>query len=95
MPTHPDDQIDALDDLAKIDIYAGDGHYHTTSTHELLIKGKRRAVGHFYTLNLRTHALTHLTSADHQGGRKKAEHSMHALKRMSSGQLRQDATKGK
>ena len=68
MPTHVDSRIDELDDLTKVDIYAGDGHYHQTSTHELPIKGKRRAVGHFYTLNLRTHALTHLTAADHQGG---------------------------
>jgi hypothetical protein len=95
MPSHSDSRMDELDDLAKIDIHAGDGHYHATSTHELPIKGKRRAVGHFYTLNLRTHALTHLTSADHEGGRKKSEHDMHALKRMSSAQLRQGAAKGK
>ena len=62
MPTHVDSKIDDLEDLAKVDVYAGDGHYHQTSTHELPIKGKRRAVGHFYTLNLRTHALTHLTT---------------------------------
>jgi hypothetical protein len=94
MPTHPDAPIEAMEDLSKVDVYAGDGHYHATSTHEIPIKGKRRAVGHFYTLNLRTHALTHLTGADHEGGRKKAEHDMHALKRMSSAQLRQGAPKG-
>ena len=82
-------------DLAKVDVYAGDGHYHQTSTHELPIRGKRRAVGHFYTLNLRTHALTHLTAADHRGGSKKAEHDMHALKRMSADQLRQGSKKGR
>ena len=95
MPTHVDSRIDELDDLTKVDIYAGDGHYHQTSTHELPIKGKRRAVGHFYTLNLRTHALTHLTAADHQGGSKKGEHDMHALKRMSTDQLRQSSKKGR
>jgi len=94
MPTHSDSQIDELEDLAKMNIYAGDGHYHKTSTHEQPIKGKRRAVGHFYTLNLRTYALTHLTSADHEAGRKKAEHDMHALKRMSAAQLRQGSEKG-
>jgi hypothetical protein len=63
--------------------------------HDPAIKGKRRAVGHFYTLNLRTHGLTHLTTADLQGGRKKAEHDMHALKRMSTDQLCQGAKKGR
>ena len=95
MPTHVDSQIDALEDLAKVDVYAGDGHYHQTSTHELPIKGKRRAVGHFYTLNLRTHALTHLTAADHRDGSKKGEHDMPALKRMSTDQLRQGSKKGR
>jgi hypothetical protein len=46
-------------------------------------------------LNLRTHALTHLTAADHQGGSKKGEHDMHALKRMSTDQLRQGSKKGR
>ena len=86
MPSHEDSQIEDLEDLSKVDVYAGDGHYHKTSTHERLIKGKRRAVGHFYTQNLRTYALTHLPSADHEGGRKKAEHDMHALKRMTTEQ---------
>lgn len=95
MPTHRDCQIDELEDLAGVDIYAGDGHYHKTSTHELPIKGKKRAVGHFYTLNMRTHALTHLTGADHGAGRKKGEHDMHALKRMATEQLRQGAAKGR
>jgi len=95
MPTHADSEIDALEDLAKIDVYAGDGHFHKTSTHELPIKGKRRAVGHFYTLNLRTHALTHLSAADHQDGSKKGEHDMHALKRTSMEQLPQGSEKGR
>jgi hypothetical protein len=54
MPSHPEAQIDELEELADFDIYVGDGHYHATSTYEVLIQGKRRAVGHFYTLNLRT-----------------------------------------
>jgi len=95
MPSHPDSLIDTLEELGGIDIYAGDGHYHAAGVHDAPIKGKRRAVGHFYTLNYRTHALTHLTAADLQGGRKKSEHDMHALKRMSSGQLRQGAAKGR
>jgi hypothetical protein len=95
MPSHPDGLMDELKELAGFDVYAGDGHYHATSTHELSIQGKRRAVGHFYTLNLRTHALTHLAAADHRDGRKKAEHEMHVLKRMSAKELRQGAQKGR
>jgi hypothetical protein len=95
MPTHIDCRIDELEDLAGVEVYSGDGHYHKTSTHEAPIKGKKRAVGHFYTLNMRTHALTHLTGADHEGGRKKSEHDMHALKRMSTDELRQGAPKGR
>ena len=33
-----DSQIEDLEDLSKVDVYAGDGHYHKTSTHERLIK---------------------------------------------------------
>jgi hypothetical protein len=95
MPSHPEALIDELEELTNFDIFAGDGHYHATSTHEVLIQGKRRAVGHFYTLNLRTHALTHLAAADHEGGLKKAEHDMHVLKRMSAKELRQGASKGR
>ena len=95
MPAHADSRMDKLEDLAKVDVFAGDGHYHKTSVHELPIEGKRRAVGHFYTLNLRTHALTHLTAADHQDGLKKSEHDMHALKRTSTDQLRQGSKKGR
>ena len=95
MPAHVDSHMDELEDLARVDVYAGDGHYHQTSVHELPIKGKRRAVGHFYTLNLRTHALTHLTAADHRGGLKKSEHDMHAFKRISADQLRQGSKKGR
>jgi len=95
MPPHPHSGIDALEELKRIDIYAGDGHYHAAGSHDPEIKGKRRAVGHFYTLNYRSGALTHLTAADLQGGRKKSEHDMHALKRMSTEQLRQGATRGR
>ena len=45
MPSHEDSQIQDLEDLAKVDVYAGDGHYHKPRTHDRLIKGKRRVVG--------------------------------------------------
>lgn len=95
MPAHPHSQIDSLEDLSGIDVYAGDGHYHEASTHEKPIKGKRRAVGHFYTLNYRIRAMTHLTAADLQDGRKKKEHDLSALKRFDAAQLRQGAGIGR
>lgn len=94
MPSHPDGAFDSLDDLSKVEVYAGDGHYHGASAHEEKIDGKKRAVGHFYTLNLRTHGLTHLAASEQEGGRKKHEHDMHALKRTSTTALRQGAGKG-
>lgn len=95
MPSHSDSLLDGLEDLGEVDVYAGDGHYHGASVHDRPIKGKRRGICHFYTLNLRTHGLSYLAAADLQGGRKKKEHDMHALKRMSTQQLRQGAAKGR
>jgi hypothetical protein len=51
------------------------------------------ATGHLYTLDLRSHAMSHLTVAD-QIERKK-EHEMRALKRQTAAALRQGAPKGR
>ena len=51
------------------------------------------ATGHIYTLNLRTHGMSHLAVAD-QINRKK-EHEMRALKRQTADLLRQGAAKGR
>ena len=51
------------------------------------------ATGHLYTLDLRSHAMTHLTVSD-QVERKK-EHDMRALKRQTIEVLRQGAGKGR
>ena len=51
------------------------------------------ATGHLYTLDLRSHAMNHLTVAD-QIERKK-EHEMRALKRQTADTLRQGAAKGR
>lgn len=51
------------------------------------------ATGHLYTLDLRTHAASHLSVAD-QIERKK-EHEMRALKRQTADTLRQAAAKGR
>ncbi len=94
MQPHLYSKVGDFCELDRFDIYAGDGHYIGASTHEVPIEGKRRAVGHFYTLNLRSHGLTYLTGADLQGGKKKSEHDMHALKRQSGKALRQGAQPG-
>lgn len=94
MPTHPHSSIDDFKELGKIDIYAGDGHYHKAAAHDKPVCGKLRAVGHFFSLNMRTMAMTLLAAADLQGGKKKSEHDMHALKRLGQS-LRQGAKKGR
>ena len=53
----------------------------------------KHATGHLYTLDLRSHAMSHLTVAD-QIERKK-EHEMRALKRQTVETLRQGAPKGR
>ena len=88
------DPLAGFESLQKYDVYAGDGHYRAAATHDKKIGQKKYAVGHFYTLNVRTNMLTHLDSMVDQPGRKK-EHDMHLLKRMSIKQLRQGAPKGR
>ena len=72
------------------DLYAGDGHWHGAAAHDAPINGAKRAVGHFYALELRHHTLRHLDLA-----RGKKEHAMHLLKRQSIDALRQGAAKGR
>ena len=95
MPEHAQSGFAAYEDFAKFDLYAGDGHYISASTHEKPIQGKKRPCGHFYALNLRTHGTTHLSGSDLEGGMKKSEHDMHALKRLGGQALRQGAPKGR
>ena len=80
--------------LAGFDVHAGDGHFHAAAAHDSrdAEDGTKYAVGHFFSLNLRTHALGHLSIAD-QIERKK-EHDMRALKRLSVETLRQGAARG-
>ena len=82
-------------ELDGFEIQAGDGHFHAAAAHDTAAAddGIKYATGHFFTLNLRTHALAHLTAAD-QVERKK-EHDMHALKRLPMDALRQGAAKGR
>ena len=95
MPAHKHCGMNGFAELDKFDVYAGDGHYISTSTHEKPVQGKKRAPGNFYTLNMRTHAMTFLTGSELQNGMKKSEHDMHALKRIGGKALRQGAKTGR
>ena len=80
--------------LDEYDIYAGDGHYHAAAVHDVKKSGKKYSTQHFYSVDLRTHALRHLTLADTSGIRKR-EHDTRALKRLDIETLRQSAPKGR
>lgn len=80
--------------LDGFDVYAGDGHFHAHAVHDKADeKGRKHAVGHLFTRDLRTGLLQHLCVAD-QVERKK-EHDMRALKRLTITTLRQGAKKGR
>ena len=84
-----EDPLAQYDELRKFHIYAGDGHWHGASPHEARKDGKKWSAGHFYLLNLRSHALTHMKSADQVD--RKHEHDMRALKRAGWKELRKHA----
>jgi hypothetical protein len=88
---NPLDKIIALDGY---DIYAGDGHYHAAAAHDKRKDGKKHPVQHFYSVDLRTNSLSHLTLADTSGKRKR-EHDTRALKRLDIETLRRSAPKGR
>ena len=95
LPVLESDGWKCVPELAGFDLYAGDGHFHAAAAHDPrdAEDGVKYAVGHFYTLDLRSHALAHLSVAD-QIERKK-EHDMRVLKRLSVETLRQGAAKGR
>ena len=88
------DPLSKYEDLSKFDIHAGDGHFHIHATHDERIEDSKRAVEHFYSLNLRTYGLWHLTMAQ-IGGDTKREHYISAVKRQEIEALRQGAKKGR
>ncbi len=90
---HHSDPFKTYSTLDGYDIYAGDGHYHDAAAHDRRKQGKKYPVQHFYSINLRSKSLSHLTLADTSGQRKR-EHDIHALKRLTTDTLRQDAKKG-
>jgi hypothetical protein len=92
----PDDPFAEHTELDGFGLYAADGHYQAASAHEEHIDGKRRAVGHFFALNMRSSSLRHLDIArpDRAKG-KKAEHDLVALKRLEAKALRMDEPTGR
>ena len=56
------DRLAAIPELARYECFATDGHWHKAATHDARHEGRKQAVGHFYSLNLRTHTLRHLAA---------------------------------
>jgi len=83
------DRLAGIPELATYQCFAADGHWHKAAAHDPRHDGVKMAVGHFFSLNLRTHALRHLAAG--QGWH---EHDMSALKRVKPKGLRQQVPKG-
>jgi len=84
------DRLAAIPELASYECFAADGHWHHAAAHDPRHHGAKLAVGHFYSLNLRTQTLRHLAA-----GEGWHEHDMNALKRIKPKGLRQDVPKGR
>jgi len=84
------DRLAAIPELAHYECFAQDGHWHKAAAHDPRHEGTKMAVGHFYSLNLRTHTLRHLAA-----GEGLHEHDMSALKRVKPRGLRQGVPQGK
>lgn len=83
------DRLARIPELERYACFAADGHWHQAAAHDPRHKGNKTAVGHFYSLNLRSHTLRHLTV-----GEGLHEHDMSALKRVKPRGLRQGVPKG-
>ncbi|MEZ5329941.1 MAG: hypothetical protein R3F19_33260 [Verrucomicrobiales bacterium] len=52
-----ENRLQVFSSLDGFDIYAGDGHFHAAAAHDARAEDdKKYAVGHLFTLNLRSHA---------------------------------------
>jgi hypothetical protein len=84
------DRLERIPELDNYECFALDGHWHKAAAHDPRHEGVKMAVGHFYSLNLRTHSLRHLAA-----GQGLHEHDMSALKRVKPKGLRQGVPQGK
>jgi len=96
--------------LDEFEIFAGDGHFHAASSHdERDKKGRKTAVGHLYTYNLRNFTCNHLALSNRKEALNPKElkaskrtklkktdraHEMRVLKSLDIETLRQGAGKG-
>ena len=87
--TRLDDRLADIPELTGYECFAADGHWHKAAAHDPRHKDTKMAVGHFYSLNLHTHALRHLAA-----GEGLHEHDMSALKRIKPKGLRQEVPQG-
>ena len=51
------DRLAAIAELAAYEVFAMDGHWHKAASHDPRHQGVKMAMGHFCSLNLRTHTL--------------------------------------
>lgn len=84
------DRFQDIPELATYECFAADGHWHKASAHDERHNGTKMAVGHFYSVNLRTHTLRHLAA-----GEGLHEHDMNVLKRVKPRGLRHEVPKGR
>jgi hypothetical protein len=84
------DRLAGIAELAAYAVFAMDGHWHKAASHDPRHHGVKMAVGHFYSLNLRTHTLRHLAV-----GEGAHEHDLSVLKRLTPRGLRQEVPKGR
>ena len=83
------DRLASIPELAGYACFAADGHWHKGAVHDPKHEDRKMAVGHFYSLDLRTHTLRHLAA-----GQGLHENDMSALKRIKPRGLRQEVTQG-
>ena len=69
------DRLAGIAELAAYAVFAVDGHWHKAASHDPRHHGVKMAVGHLYSLNLRTHTLRHLAM-----GEGAHEHDLSVLK---------------
>jgi hypothetical protein len=84
------DRLAGIAELAAYEVFAVDGHWHKAATHDPRHNGVKMSVGHFYSLNLRTHTLRQLAV-----GEGAHEHDLSVLKRLTPRGLRQEVPKGR
>ena len=84
------DRLAHVPELARYECFALDAHWHRAAAHDPRHEGVKMAVGHCYSLDLRSHQLRHLTV-----GEGLHEHDVTMLKRLKPAGLRQGVPKGR